>query len=52
MTVDYLIHILENKILSLNQHKIAAENCGDIDTIIKIDQEIKDTENTIAKLKI
>jgi len=50
MKLDYLIHILNNKILSLQQAKSGAEANGDLEAILKIDEEIQETQNILIKL--
>jgi hypothetical protein len=51
MKLDSLIQILENKILSLLTSKTLAENSGDLEYVIKIEQEIIETNLIIDKLK-
>lgn len=52
MKLDSLIQILENKILSLLTNKTLAENTGDIESLIRIEQEIIETNLIIDKLKL
>jgi hypothetical protein len=50
MKLDYLIHILNNKILSLQQQKHIAETNGNLEAVLKIDEEIQETQSTLTKL--
>ena len=51
MKLETLIQILENKILNLLTNKTLAENNGDVESVVKIEQEITETNLIIDKLK-
>jgi hypothetical protein len=51
MKLDSLIIILENKKLSLLTSKTLAENTGDVESVVKIEQEIIEINLIIDKLK-
>jgi len=51
MKLDSLIKILENKKLSLLTSKTLAENTGDVESVVKIEQEIIEINLIIDKLK-
>ena len=50
MTIDYLIKVLTNKLTRLKDARVQAEVQGELDSIIKIDEEIVETELTISQL--
>ena len=51
MKLDSLIKILENKKLSLLTSKTLAENTGDVESVVKIEQEIIEINLIVDKLK-
>jgi hypothetical protein len=51
MKLHTLIQVLENKILNLLTSKTLAENSGDVESAVKIEQEIIETNLIIDKLK-
>jgi hypothetical protein len=52
MNVEYLIQLLNNKLVVLNNAKILAFNSGDLSMINSIEEEILGVNNTISQLKL
>ncbi len=52
MNVEYLIQLLENKLIILNNAKIQHFNSGDLDAINKLDTEVLGVQETLSKLRI
>lgn len=52
MNVEYLIQLLNNKLIVLNNAKILAYNNGDLPTINSLDEEILGVNNTLSQLKL
>ena len=52
MNVQYLIQLLNNKLTILSNAKVQAYLSGDLPTINSLDQEILDTQNTLAQLNL
>ncbi len=52
MNVEYLIQVLNNKLVVLNNAKIQAFNAGDLPTITSLEEEILGVENTLSQLKL
>lgn len=50
MTTNTLIELLEKKLVNLSQLKNSAEALGDVNQILKIDEEIIETQTTINQL--
>lgn len=51
MTLDDLIKILENKLMHLAQLKTTATSIGDVEQIVKIEQEHAATSTLISQIK-
>lgn len=51
MHIQDAIRIFENRILTLNQQKVIAENIGDIEKVMQIEKELEETIFTLNKLK-
>jgi hypothetical protein len=52
MNVEYLIQLLNNKLIVLNNAKIQAFNSGDLVTINTLDEDILATEATLNQLRL
>lgn len=52
MNLEYLIQLLDNKLIALNASRAQSFNTGDIESITKIDSEIFSTQDTLSKLKL
>lgn len=52
MNVEYLIQLLNNKLIVLNNAKILAYNNGDLPTINALEEEILGVNNTLSQLKL
>lgn len=50
MTIPKLIDILKNKILALKNKRVVAHQLGDVGEVVAIDNEIAETEATLATL--
>lgn len=51
MNIEELIVLLTNKIAHLTSQKSNAMNIGDVEQVLKIDNDILTTENTLNHLK-
>lgn len=51
MTVDYLIDLLNRRILTLSNNRASAESNGDLDRVIAIDAELSETQETLSQLQ-
>lgn len=51
MTIDYLIKLLENRISYLKMQKNNLEITGNLEEILKIDEEILTTETTLSQIR-
>ncbi len=51
MKLDYLLAIMQNRVLSLTEARKAAVTAGDIERIEQIDGDLLTTENTVEQLK-
>lgn len=51
MNINELIHILENKILFLEQQKSVFHINGDLQKILELEKEIAETQVALQKLK-
>jgi hypothetical protein len=52
MNVEYLIQVLNNKLVVLKNAKIQAFNAGDLPTINSLEEEILGVQNTISQLNL
>lgn len=52
MNVEYLIQLLNNKLIVLKNAKILSYNNGDLSSINSLDEEILGVENTLSQLKL
>lgn len=51
MNTQTLIELLEKKLTNLSQLKTSAEILGDVDQVLKVENEITETQTTINQLK-
>jgi len=51
MNIDELITILTNKINFLTTQKNSASSVGDLNEVLKLEEEIKEIEKVISKLR-
>jgi hypothetical protein len=51
MTIDELIRLAQNRLSFLNQQKGDAVSRGDVAAILKAEDEISETQNTIELLQ-
>lgn len=51
MTIEFLIHVVGNKLTRLREDRILAESNGDLAIIVAIDNEIIQTEITLNTLR-
>lgn len=51
MNLEEVIRILNNRLIFLDQQKTAAISMGDLDAVVRIDQEIYNTQQIIDKLQ-
>lgn len=51
MTIEYLIKILEHRLIYLQGLKINAETSGNLEEITRLDEEIQVTNTTVTQLK-
>lgn len=52
MNIDYLIRLLDNKLIVLNDAKSSAYNNGDLERINALEAEILETQNTLYRLRL
>jgi len=52
MNIDYLIQLLNNKLVALNNAKTQAVLIGDIDTVTSIDNDILGVQTTLSQLNV
>lgn len=52
MNIEYLIQLLNNKLIVLNNGKIQAETSGDLTLVLSIEEEILGIQNTLSQLKL
>jgi len=50
MTIEFLIRVLTNRLTRLRDVRIHAESQGELESIVKLDVEIAETESTINQL--
>lgn len=51
MTVDYIVSMVEKRLAILEQARRNSEAAGDIDGVVRLDEEIATAKATIDKLK-
>jgi hypothetical protein len=51
MKLDYLLSIMQNRVLTLTEARKAAVTSGDIERIDQIDADLLTTENTVEQIK-
>ena len=51
MNILECIRLFENKLLNLQEQKMAFERIGDIEAVLVKDQEIEDVRSILEKLK-
>ena len=51
MKLDYLLSIMQNRVLTLTEARKAAVTSGDIERIEQIDGDLLTTENTVEQIK-
>lgn len=51
MNISEIIEILERRVANLDSVKTAAATLGDLDQIVKIEEEIAETLQTISKMR-
>ena len=52
MDVNYLIQVLERKVIILNNAKSQAFSSGDLDALNSVDQELLGVQNTLTQLNL
>jgi hypothetical protein len=50
MSLDEILIVLQNRVLSLRTSRVSAFNAGDLDNVIKIDTDLITTENSIERI--
>jgi hypothetical protein len=50
MTIEFLIKVLTNRLTRLRDARVQAEAQGELESIIRLDVEIAETESTITQL--
>jgi hypothetical protein len=50
MTIPKLIDILKNKVAALKSKRVVLHQLGDLNEVVAIDNEVAETEATIASL--
>lgn len=51
MKLDYLLSIMQNRVLTLKEARNAAVTSGDIDRVAQLDSDLLTTENTVEQIK-
>lgn len=51
MKLDYLLSIMQNRILTLTEARKAAVASGDIERVDQLDSDLLTTENTVEQIK-
>lgn len=51
MKLDYLLSIMQNRILTLTEARKAAVTSGDIERVDQLDSDLLTTENTVEQIK-
>jgi hypothetical protein len=50
MSLDEIFIVLQNRMLSLKTARASAFNAGDLESVVKIDNDLITTENSIEKI--
>jgi hypothetical protein len=51
MKLDYLLSIMQNRILTLTEARKAAVTAGDIERVDQLDGDLLTTEDTVVQIK-
>jgi hypothetical protein len=51
MKLDYLLSIMQNRILTLTEARKSAVTSGDIERVAQLDADLLTTEDTVEKIK-
>lgn len=51
MTIDEVLIILQNRLITLSEARKAAVNVGDLERVVQIDGDLLSTVTTIEKIK-
>ena len=51
MDIAFILKVMQNRLMSLNNIRSSAVNSGDLERIVQVDAEIAETEITIDDLK-
>ena len=51
MKLDYLLSIMQNRVLSLTEARKAAVTSGDIERVEQLDRDLLTTEDTVEQIK-
>ena len=51
MNIAFILKVMQNRLMSLNNIRSSAVNAGDLERIVQLDAEIAETEITIDDLK-
>jgi hypothetical protein len=50
MSLDEILIVLQNRVLSLKTSRASAFNAGDLENVVRIDNDLITTENSIEKI--
>lgn len=51
MNIERLVLLLGNRLVGLRNQLVAAEEAGDVETVLAVESEVTDTELTITQLQ-
>lgn len=51
MTLEEVLTVMQNRIIALKTARISSVNAGDLDNVIKIDNDLITTLSSIEKIK-
>lgn len=51
MTLEEVLIVMQNRVISLKTARISSVNAGDLDNVIKIDNDLITTMSSIEKIK-
>lgn len=51
MTIEFLIQMINNRLIRLQEDRILAQSVGDLNMIVAIDKEITETQITLNALR-
>jgi len=51
MTLEEVLIVMQNRVISLKTARISSVNAGDLDNVIKIDNDLITTLSSIEKIK-